>query len=115
MHGQDNLELFLIFLLAAVIAVPLSALVVLVLLVVVGVSATAQAVMAFQKISGLERDGDSARIHAMGDLDEAWMTAVQAAEQMHRIGQVACGMSAGCFEEGGYVAMTRGAFCADSR
>ena len=43
------------------------------------------------------------------------MAAVQAAEQVNRIGQVARGVSAGCVEEGSYVAMTRGAFCADSR
>jgi hypothetical protein len=43
------------------------------------------------------------------------MTAVEAAEQMHRIGNVAGRMSAGSFEKGNDMAMTRGAFCADSR
>jgi hypothetical protein len=43
------------------------------------------------------------------------MTAVQAAEQMHRIGQVASGMTAGRVEKGGHVAMASGTLGADSR
>ena len=42
----------------------------------------------------------SVRGSAAGDLDEAWVTAVQAAEQVHRVGEVARGITTGCVEEG---------------
>ena len=51
----------------------------------------------------------------MRNFDEARMAAMQAAQQVYGVSEVASGMSARRFEKGVEVTMTRGAFRADPR
>ena len=48
------------------------------------------------------------------DLDEAWVTAMEAAQQVDGVGHVAPGVTAGTFEQVGEVWVARGAFACNA-